>query len=77
MQDGASLHTGDDAVTWLNQHWKNRWIGLKSKRLQWPPKSPDLMPMDFSFWSYLKRMVAEENPETTLKLREVIENCMK
>ena len=50
MQDGAGIHTSDDALDWLNFMWKDRWIGLKSSRLQFPPYSMDLTPMDFAFW---------------------------
>ena len=68
MQDGASVHTGKHAVDWLNEYWGNRWIGLKSKRLTWPPKSHDLTPMDFSFWNYVKHRVAQHQPESRQEL---------
>ena len=61
MQDGAWIHTSHEAIDWLNWLWKDRWIGIKSSRLEFPPYSMDLTPMDFSFWSYLKRKVASKN----------------
>ena len=47
MQDGAGIHTSSDAIEWLDFLWKDRWIGLKSTRLVFPPYSVDLTPMDF------------------------------
>ena len=73
MQDGAGIHTSADALDWINCLWGDRWIGLKSPRLVFPPYSMDLTPMDFSFWSFMKRRVAQHNPETTEKLWQAIE----
>ena len=50
MQDGGRHHSLV-SVEWLNNNWKDRCIGIGSKRLSWPPYSHDLTPMDFSFWS--------------------------
>lgn len=72
MQDGAGIHTSNDALDWINWLWKDRWIGLKSSRLQFPPYSPDLTPMDFSFWSLLKRNVARWDVCTTEELKVAI-----
>ena len=36
MQDGASIHHSEEALEWLNSHWKHRWIGLGSDKLEWP-----------------------------------------
>ena len=72
MQDGSGIHTSGNAIDWINFFWKDRWIGLKSSRLEFPPKSMDLTPMDFTFWSYIKRRIAAQNPETTEELKEII-----
>ena len=64
MQDGASIHKSFDAIDWISFLWKDRWIGLKSTRLEFPPLSPDLTPLDFSFWSLVKRRVAQRSPRT-------------
>lgn len=73
MQDGAGLHISDDALDWLDFLWGDRWIGLKSKRLQFPSKSMDLTPMDFAFWTYVKKLVLEYDPKTTIEMRDAIE----
>ena len=72
MQDGAGIHTSDDALDWISFLWKDRWIGLKSPRLSFPPYSMDLTPMDFAFWAHVKYQVALRNPETTEELRNSI-----
>jgi hypothetical protein len=41
-------------VTWYpNQTFLERWIDCGGYIL-WPPRSPDLTPMDFSFWGFVK-----------------------
>jgi hypothetical protein len=37
----------------MNQTFLERWIGHGSY-IPWPPKSPNLTPMDFSFWGFVK-----------------------
>ena len=76
MQDGAGLHTSDDAVDWINFLLGDKWIRLKSSRLEFPPNSMDLTPMDFSFWNYIKCRVSELNPETREKLIDSIHFVM-
>jgi hypothetical protein len=33
-----------------------RWIG-RGALIAWPPRSPDLTPLDFFFWGYVKNIV--------------------
>lgn len=68
MQDGAGHHRSRYAIEWINANWKNRWIGLHSPRLEWPPLSHDLTPMDFSFWKYVKVKVAQCRPNNREQL---------
>jgi len=35
------------------QHFKNRWIG-RDGPTPWPPRSPDITPLDFFLWGYVK-----------------------
>jgi hypothetical protein len=77
MQDGAGHHTGGKAIKWLNKRWKNRWIGQQSPRLEWPPYSMDLTPLDFSFWHYVKFQVSLLNPTTRAELIDAISGVMK
>ena len=76
MQDGAGHHTSNNAINWLNRNWKDRWIGLKSQRLKFPALSPDLTPLDFSFWHYVKFHVAKLRPSTRVELIDSIETVI-
>ncbi|EZA50268.1 hypothetical protein X777_11106 [Ooceraea biroi] len=41
---------------WLHQHFPARWIG-RGGPVTWPPRSPDLTPLDFFLWGCMKEMV--------------------
>jgi hypothetical protein len=43
--DGAPPHFGRQDTDYLNQRYENRWIGRGP--VPWPPRSPDLSPLDF------------------------------
>lgn len=55
--DGAPPHYGRVVRNYLNQEFPDRWIGRGSETIQWPPRSPDLTPLDFYLWGTLKSMV--------------------
>ena len=43
--------------TWfLDATFRNRWIGRDGPTL-WPPRSPDITPLDFFLWGYVKDKV--------------------
>ncbi len=54
MQDGAPAHTSNSTQGYLNDHLgqENFW-----HKAQWPPSSPDVNPLDFSFWNQLATAV--------------------
>lgn len=35
---------------------ENRWVG-KNKSTDWPPRTPDLTPLDFYLWDHIKNKV--------------------
>ncbi|GBN20883.1 hypothetical protein AVEN_5412-1 [Araneus ventricosus] len=35
-----------------------RWVG-RGGPVAWPPRSPDLNPLDFFFWGHMKSLVCE------------------
>ena len=51
----------------------NRWIGRKGF-IEYPLRSPDLTPLDFSLWGYLKDKVYATKPTTVANIREAIEH---
>lgn len=57
MQDGAPPHWAREVRNWLNESFEDRWMGRGSPSMPWPPRSPDLTPMDFFLWGYIKSLV--------------------
>ena len=49
QHDGAPAHFALDVREYLDNVFPNRWIG-RGGPVQWPPRSPDLTPMDFFIW---------------------------
>lgn len=47
----ASIH---NIRQWLNDKFQGKWIGRNSTFICWPPRSPDLMALDFFCGVYLK-----------------------
>ena len=56
QQDGASAHYSNIVRDYLNQTFPQRWCGRGgyADHLAWPARSPDLTPLDFFLWGYVK-----------------------
>ena len=51
QQDGASIHTTDRVMRYLDGQFGPRVISRKKiQGTDWPPRSPDLNPCDFFLW---------------------------
>ena len=59
QQDGAPPHFALCVRERLNEHFCGRWIGRRGAK-EWPPRSPDLTPLDFWFWGHIKEIVYRE-----------------
>jgi hypothetical protein len=55
QQDGATPHFHCEAIFYLNCTVV-AWIG-RGGSIAWPPRSPDLTPLDFSVWGYVEDKV--------------------
>ncbi|PNF32700.1 hypothetical protein B7P43_G12963, partial [Cryptotermes secundus] len=53
QQDGAPPHWSTIVCDALDKHFPGRWIG-RSGPISWPPRSPDITPLDFFLWGYVK-----------------------
>ena len=49
QQDGATPHTTPMVLEWLASKFGDRIISNLTD-LEWPPRSPDMSPLDFWFW---------------------------
>lgn len=57
MHDGAAPHYSREVRNFLDQMFGTRWIGRPPAPHHWPPRSPDLNPMDFYLWGAVKALV--------------------
>ena len=56
QHDGTPLHFGTQVRNALNENMPDRWIGRRGT-IDWPPRSPDLTPIDYFLWVYMKNKV--------------------
>jgi hypothetical protein len=59
-QDGAPPHFHRNVTTFLDETFPGRWVGRRGPTA-WPPRSPDLTPLDFFTWGLLRTLCTEEN----------------
>lgn len=52
MHDGAPPNFSLVARQFLDEHYRNRWIGRPGPQ-SWPPRSPNLNPLDYFLWDNL------------------------
>lgn len=56
QNDGAPCHFARIVREHLDERFRGRWIG-RGGPIAWPPRSPDLNPVDFFVWGYYKELV--------------------
>ena len=67
QHDGAPPHFSQVVRQYLDHKFPNRWIGRGGTQ-NWPPRSPDLNPLDYHVWGYMKAMVYEQKVNTREEL---------
>lgn len=70
-QDGAGPHFDKNIRNYFSTVFRNQWIGRR-RRIEWPPWSPDLSPLNYFLWGYLKNRVFETKPRNLDDLRRRI-----
>jgi hypothetical protein len=55
-QDGAPPHSGLQVSACLDRAFPGTWIS-RDGPMSWPQHSPDITPLDFSLWGYVKSIV--------------------
>lgn len=71
QQDGAPPHFARDVRNFLNENFTERWIDRRGP-IEWPARSPDLTPLDYFLWGYLKSKVYVTKPQNLDDLRQRI-----
>jgi len=75
QQDGAPPHFAASVRAYLNEVFNQRWIGRRG-HIEWPARSPDMNPLDFFLWGYLKQKVFREKPANLEELKEkIVREC--
>ncbi|GFW39735.1 uncharacterized protein TNCV_3189061 [Trichonephila clavipes] len=72
MQDGATSHTANPVKAFLIQTFGEDRIVSRRRRYPWIPRSPDLTPVDFWLWGYLKSHVYLSSPSSLSELKDAI-----
>lgn len=72
QQDGAPPHYHRDVTSYLDEILPNRWVGRRGS-VEYPPRSPDVTPLDFFLWGHLKDKVYATRPAAVAALRVAIE----
>ncbi|GBM39118.1 hypothetical protein AVEN_162637-1 [Araneus ventricosus] len=71
QNDGAPAQNTSPVKQYLVEEFGEQIIGYGGFQ-EWPPLSPDLTPMDFFLWGYLKAQVYTTPPPTMQDLRRRI-----
>lgn len=75
QQDGAPPHFVQPVRQFLDENFPHAWIGRRG-HIEWPPRSPDLAPLDFFLWGHLKSKIYATQPESLDDLRNrIINEC--
>lgn len=76
QQDGATAHYALIVRNNLNRKFGYQWIGRGGPRT-WPARSPDLTPLDFFLWGYVKQHVFQTQPASLEDLKDRINNVIR
>jgi hypothetical protein len=76
-QDGAPPRYHNAVTRFLNENLPVRWIGCESPKA-WPPRSPDLTPVDFFLWDCVKDQVyVSPLPNNLQELKDGIRQALE
>lgn len=78
QQDGCPAHNTREVQELLMQEFNNKLIANHGP-ISWPARSPDIAPLDFYLWGYVKNEVYEFEPPATIeqleeRVRDVLNN---
>jgi hypothetical protein len=73
---GAPALLGLAVREWLGCHYPGRWIGRGPEApVSWPPRSPDLKPIDCYLWGSMRQAVYANIVDTRQQLRQRIQDA--
>lgn len=78
QQDGAPPHYATIVRDFLKSKFSEERIIARGVGQPWPPRSPDLTPLDYWFWGFIKARVYHcSQPSTLAELRQRIEEAIE
>lgn len=75
QQDGATPHFFRPVREFLDENFPQSWIG-RGGPIGWPARSPDLTPLDYFIWGYVKTKVYATQPENIEELKRRIQHTI-
>jgi hypothetical protein len=75
QHEGASSHYTRLVTQHLNNNFLNRWIGHGST-INRPPRPPDLTPLDFCLWGWMRSKVYRKKVDTRHEVLDFIMNVI-
>lgn len=75
QQDGAPPHQFYEVRILLERLFQDRWIATNGP-IRWPPRSPDITPLDFYFWGYVKNEVYKRRYANLVELEDSIRHII-
>lgn len=70
QQDGCPAHNSRQVQTFLTETFGEKIISTNGP-VRWPARSPDLTPLDFYLWGFVKNEVYEFNPPENRQVLEL------
>lgn len=71
QQDGAPPHNAREVTNILNEMFPNKWLGTNGP-VRWAARSPDISPLDYFLWGYLKNEIYKTPVQNAEGLRNKI-----
>lgn len=76
QQDGAPPHNTRAISELLSTNFGDKVIATNGP-VRWPPRSPDLTPLDFFLWGYIKNRLYNKRNRNVIQLRQNFEECLR
>jgi hypothetical protein len=76
QKDGAPPHYLEEVPEYLNTCFSGRWIG-RAAPIAWPPRSPDLTPLHFFLWEFVKDLVLVPSFPANVAIAEVTPEMLR
>ncbi|KAK4319067.1 hypothetical protein Pmani_009961 [Petrolisthes manimaculis] len=76
QHDWALAHYTKRVNEYLHQEFPGRWIG-RGGPYPWPARSPDLTPLDFHHWGYMKSLVYKKKVNSREELLQEIKETAR